>query len=135
MIKEPCLKRLLLIVILLTLVFSSHNVLGARIKDLIDIKGIRSNQLIGYGLVVGLDGTGDKSGTEFTVQSLANMMSQMGVYVDKKKLKVKNVAAVIITAQMPPFARIGSRIDITVSSVGDAQSLAGGTLLLTPFRP
>jgi len=134
MIKEPCLKRLLLIVILLTLVFSSHNVLGARIKDLIDIKGIRSNQLIGYGLVVGLDGTGDKSGTEFTVQSLANMMSQMGVYVDKKKLKVKNVAAVIITAQMPPFARIGSRIDITVSSVGDAQSLAGGTLLLTPLH-
>jgi flagellar P-ring protein FlgI len=128
------LNRLSLFFILFFLFAANHEAHSARIKDLIDIKGIRSNQLIGYGLVVGLDGTGDKSGTEFTVQSLANMMSQMGVYVSKNKLKVKNVAAVIITAQMHPFARIGNRIDITVSSVGDAESLAGGTLLLTPLH-
>ncbi len=104
-----------------------------RIKDLVSIKGVRSNQLIGYGLVVGLNGTGDKS-AEFTTQALESMMERMGLHVDKGQIKVKNVAAVIVTAKMPPFARIGSRLDIIASSVGDAKSLGGGTLLLTPLR-
>lgn len=107
---------------------------GARIKDLAAIKGIRSNQLTGYGLIVGLDGTGDKSGADFTTQALANMMDRMGIHVDKNQLKVKNIAAVIVTAAIPPFARIGNKIDIVASSVGDAKSLAGGTLLLTPLK-
>lgn len=108
--------------------------LAARIKDLAAVKGIRSNQLVGYGLIVGLDGTGDKAGTEFTIQSLVNMMEQMGVHVSANQVKVKNVAAVMVTAKMPPFSRIGNRIDVMVSSVGDAKSLVGGTLLLTPLR-
>ncbi len=134
MITHKYLNLYTLFSILFFLVAANHEAGAVRIKDLTAIKGIRSNQLIGYGLVVGLDGTGDKSGTEFTVQSLANMMSRMGVHVSKNQLKVKNVAAVMLTSQMPPFAGTGSRIDITVSSVGDAKSLSGGTLLLTPLR-
>ncbi len=107
---------------------------AARIKDLASIKGIRSNQLSGYGLVVGLNGTGDKAGVSFTRQALANMMEKMNVHVNKNQLAVKNVAAVIVTASIPPFARIGDRIDVSVSSLGDAKSLKGGTLLLTPLR-
>jgi flagellar P-ring protein precursor FlgI len=109
-------------------------VFAARIKDLASIKGIRNNQLVGYGLVVGLNGTGDKSGTGFTVQSLANMIERLGIHVDKSAISVKNVAAVILTANVPPFARIGNKIDVLVSSIGDAKSLQGGTLLLTPLR-
>jgi flagellar P-ring protein FlgI len=109
-------------------------VLAARIKDLAAIKGIRTNQLVGYGLVVGLDGTGDKSGAEFTIQSIVNMMEQMGVNVSPSQVKVKNVAAVMVTAKMQPFSRIGNRVDVMVASVGDAKSLVGGTLLLTPLR-
>ncbi len=107
---------------------------AARIKDLAAIQGIRSNQLIGYGLVVGLNGTGDKDGVSFTKQALANMMEKMNIYVDKNSLKVKNVAAVMVTAQIPPFARIGDKIDVVVSSLGDAKSLKGGTLLVTPLK-
>jgi flagellar P-ring protein precursor FlgI len=109
-------------------------VYGARVKELAAIKGIRTNQLAGYGLVVGLNGTGDKSSTRFTIQSLVNMLERLGINVDKSLVKVKNVAAVMVTANMPPFARVGSKIDVLVSSVGDAQSLVGGTLLLTPLR-
>ena len=107
---------------------------AARIKDLTSIKGIRTNQLTGYGLVVGLDGTGDKSGTEFTIQSLVNMLERMGINVDKKDVRVKNVAAVVVTAKLPPFGRIGSKMDVVVSSIGDATSLVGGTLLFTSLR-
>jgi flagellar P-ring protein precursor FlgI len=107
---------------------------AVRIKDLAAIKGIRHNQLIGYGLVVGLDGTGDKVGTTFTVQSLVNMIERMGIHVDENDVTVKNVAAVMVTAKIPPFARIGNKIDVVVSSIGDAKSLSGGTLLLTPLR-
>lgn len=107
---------------------------AARLKDLASIKGIRHNQLIGYSLVVGLNGTGDKQGTDFTVQSLVNMMERMGIHVDKKDVTVKNVAAVMVTTKIPPFARIGNKIDVVVSSIGDAKSLLGGTLLLTPLR-
>lgn len=107
---------------------------AARIKELAAIKGIRENQLIGYGLVVGLNGTGDKDGVGFTRQALANMMEKMNIFVDTTQLKVKNVAAVMVTANIPPFARIGDRIDVTASSLGDAKSLKGGTLLVTPLK-
>lgn len=107
---------------------------AARIKDLAAIQGIRSNQLTGYGLVVGLNGTGDKDGVNFTKQALANMMEKMNIYVDQDDLTVKNVAAVMVTANIPPFARIGDRMDVMASSLGDAKSLKGGTLLVTPLK-
>ena len=107
-----------------------------RIKDLASVQGVRSNQLIGYGLVVGLDGTGDQTTqTPFTVQSLTTMLSQLGVTLPPgASLQLKNVAAVMITAALPPFAGPGQAIDVTVSSIGNAKSLRGGTLLLTPLR-
>ncbi len=107
--------------------------LGVRLKDVANVKGVRGNQLTGYGLVVGLGGTGDKNGTEFTVRSLASVLARMGIGVDADAIQVKNVAAVVVTATLPPFARAGSRIDATVSSLGDATSLEGGTLVLTPL--
>ena len=104
-----------------------------RVKDIASVKGVRPNQLIGYGLVVGLSGSGDKSGTEFTVQSLASVLARMGIGIEPDAIKVKNVAAVMVTASLPPFARTGSRIDATISSLGDASSLEGGTLVMTPL--
>jgi flagellar P-ring protein precursor FlgI len=104
-----------------------------RVKDIAAVKGVRPNQLIGYGLVVGLNGSGDKQGTEFTIQSLASVLARMGIGVDPDEIKVKNVAAVMVTAALPPFARTGSRIDVTISSLGDATSLEGGTLVMTPL--
>ena len=115
------------------IVFAS-NAYCARIKDIAAIKGIRSNQLTGYGLVIGLNGTGDKDGVSFTKQALANMMEKMNIFVDKNGLKVKNIAAVMVTASIPPFARIGDKIDVVASSLGDAKSLKGGTLLITPLK-
>lgn len=106
---------------------------AVKLRDLARVEGIRDNQLIGYGLVVGLNGSGDKSNTEFTVQSLVNMLDRMGITVSQKDVKVKNVAAVMVTAKLPPFAKPGNKIDITISSIGDAKSLEGGTLLLTPL--
>src|SRR5579885_2303039 len=107
----------------------------ARLKDISDFEGIRDNQLIGYGLVVGLNGTGDKQQTFFSVQTLANMLQRAGVNVQNQLLtiQVRNIAAVFVTATLPPFSRPGMKIDVTVSSIGDAKSLAGGTLLLTPL--
>ncbi|HEX9445369.1 MAG TPA: flagellar basal body P-ring protein FlgI [Candidatus Binatia bacterium] len=107
---------------------------AARIKDLAQVEGVRSNQLIGYGLVVGLDGTGDRQNTEFTVQTLTNLLQAYQIKVDPAVVRVKNVAAVMITAEVPPFAQTGTRLDAVVSSAGDAQSLSGGTLLLTPLK-
>lgn len=107
---------------------------AARLKDLAYIKGTRLNQLVGYGLVVGLNGTGDGAGTQFTVQSLVNMMERLGIHTLPGQVKVANVAAVMLTADLPPFARTGSKIDVLVSSVGDAKSLQGGTLLLSPLK-
>lgn len=107
--------------------------LAARIKDIAAFKGVRSNQLVGYGLVVGLNGSGDSDQAKFTVQSIANMLERMGVHVSSRDIKVKNVATVMVTAQLPPFAKAGSKLDILVSSLGDAKSLQGGTLLLTPL--
>lgn len=106
---------------------------GARLKDIASIRGVRENQLIGYGLVVGLKGTGDGK-SEFTSKSLARMMDKLGVKLDSPSIESKNVAAVIITAQLPSFAKSGNPLDVSVSSVGDASSLEGGTLLQSPLR-
>ena len=107
-----------------------------RIKDLASVQGIRNNQLVGYGLVVGLDGTGDQTTqTPFTTQSIINMLAQLGTTLPTtQSLQLKNVAAVMLTANLPPFARIGQTIDITVSSMGNAKSLRGGTLIMTPLK-
>ncbi|OYT74558.1 MAG: flagellar biosynthesis protein FlgA [Armatimonadetes bacterium JP3_11] len=105
-----------------------------RLKDIAQVRGVRSNQLIGYGIVVGLEGTGDSNGAMFTVQSIANMLERFGITVLPGAIKVKNVAAVMVTAELPPFARAGNTIDVVVSSIGDARSLQGGTLLQTPLR-
>lgn len=107
-----------------------------RIKDMASIQGVRDNQLIGYGLVVGLDGSGDQTTqTPFTVQSIVSMLSQMGVNLPPTtSLQLKNVAAVMVTATLPPFAKPGQNIDVTASSIGNAKSLRGGTLLMTPLK-
>ncbi|MBE0617099.1 MAG: flagellar basal body P-ring protein FlgI [Proteobacteria bacterium] len=107
---------------------------AARVKDMARVDGVRKNQLLGYGLVVGLNGTGDKQGTEFTTQTTANLLERLGVVVSPRDIKLKNVAAVMVTADLPPFSRAGQRLDVTISSLGDATSLFGGTLLLTPLR-
>lgn len=107
---------------------------GTRIKDVAKVQGVRNNQLLGYGLVVGLDGTGDGTKSVFTIQSIANMLKSFGVIVGTSQMKPKNVAAVMVTANLPPFAKPGDTIDITVSSMGDAKNLQGGTLLQTPLR-
>ena len=128
-------KRLLVfsIVFIVILVVNSFADAAVKIRDLARVEGIRDNQLFGYGLVVGLNGSGDKTGTEFTIQSLVNMLDRMGITVSQNNVKVKNVAAVMVTAKLPPFSKAGNKIDITVSSIGDAKSLEGGTLLLTPL--
>ncbi|WP_202414289.1 flagellar basal body P-ring protein FlgI [Duganella flavida] len=108
-----------------------------RIKDLASIAGVRNNQLLGYGLVVGLDGSGDQTTqTPFTVQSVISMLQQLGVNLPQggSQLQLKNVAAVMVTATLPPFAQPGQQLDITVSSMGNAKSLRGGTLLMTPLK-
>lgn len=107
---------------------------AARIKEIGYINGARNNQLIGYGLVTGLANTGDKTQTIFTNQSLANMLETMGIRVDPKATKVNNVAAVMVTCNLPPFARIGSKIDVTVAAIGDAKSIEGGVLVATPLK-
>jgi flagellar P-ring protein precursor FlgI len=106
----------------------------ARLKDLISLEGVRDNQLLGYGLVVGLAGTGDKQLTLFSTQSLTNMLKRMGVTVDPTQMQVRNMAAVMVSANLPPFAQPGTRIDATVSAIGDAKTLQGGVLLMTPLR-
>ena len=108
---------------------------AARIKDIADIKGVRQNQLVGYGLVVGLEGTGDSDDALFTIQSLASLLEKMGVTVQPDDIAdVENVAAVMVTTDLPAFASQGSRIDVLVSSIGDAENLQGGTLLFTPLK-
>ena len=105
----------------------------ARIKDIASIEGIRENQLVGYGIVVGLNGSGDSQQTAFPVQTLAATLLRMGVSVPASSIRVQNMAAVFISASLPPFARSGTRVDLTVSSAGDARSLEGGLLLMTPM--
>lgn len=111
-------------------------VAAERLKDIASIAGVRNNQLVGYGLVVGLDGSGDQTTqTPFTVQSIVNMLGNMGVTLPPgTNLQLRNVAAVMVTANLPPFARPGQQIDVTVSSIGNARSLRGGTLVMTPLK-
>lgn len=122
-----------LLVLSLVLAFSATTADAARLKDMASVKGVRSNQIIGYGLVVGLRGTGDKAGARFTTQSLRSLLSKMGIALDPAAIRIANVAAVMVTANLPAFARTGSEIDAVVSSIGDAQSLEGGMLLMTPL--
>ena len=118
---------------LIAMLLSSSAIQADRLKDLTSIAGVRINQLVGYGLVVGLDGTGDK--TVFTTQSLKSMLTKLGVSIPTGvDLKSKNVAAVSLHTELPPFAKPGQTIDITVSSIGEAKSLRGGTLLLSPLK-
>jgi flagellar P-ring protein precursor FlgI len=107
---------------------------GTRLKDLVSIEGVRDNQLVGYGLVVGLNGTGDKVQTVFSTQSLTNLLARMGVQINPTLILVKNIAAVLVTANLPPFAQPGTRIDISVAAIGDASNLQGGLLVLTPLK-
>lgn len=107
---------------------------ATRIKDVTHVEGARENQLIGYGLVVGLDGSGDGSSTEFTVRSLVSYLRRQGMTIDPELVKTDNVAAVIVTADLPAFARTGQRLDVNVASIGDAESLQGGTLLMTELK-
>ncbi|MEY4515425.1 MAG: hypothetical protein RLZZ450_7547 [Pseudomonadota bacterium] len=106
---------------------------AARIEELCEVNGVRPNQLIGYGLVVGLSNTGDTGQSRFTVQSTAAMLRRLGATVDQKSIQTKNAAAVMITATLPPFAQPGARVDVVVSSLGNARSIFGGTLLQTPL--
>ena len=107
----------------------------ARIKDLVDFEGVRGNALVGYGLVVGLDGSGDGlRNSPFTEEALQNLLERLGVNVSGEQFQPRNVAAVLVTATLPPFARAGARIDVTVSTIGDAGSLLGGTLIMTPLN-
>jgi flagellar P-ring protein precursor FlgI len=125
------------LVILTTVSFLAAPAYSARIKDIANLNGVRPNQLLGYGLVTGLNGTGDNMNkTTFTLQAIYNMMVRSGISIDPDdlgKVKIDNIAAVMVTANLPPFARPGSQIDVQVSSMGDAESLAGGTLLMTPL--
>ncbi len=125
-------KLVLIIAMLLTLGIAE---LGqcARLKDIADVEGVRGNQLLGYGIVVGLNGTGDGK-VDFTLKSMSNMLEKMGIRTDPILIKVKNVAAVMVTSELPPFARPGSKVNITISSMGDAKSLQGGILLITPLK-
>ncbi|MFP6284180.1 flagellar basal body P-ring protein FlgI [Helicobacter pylori] len=117
----------------LIFVLAFHKLLAEKIGDIASVVGVRDNQLIGYGLVIGLNGTGDKSGSKFTMQSISNMLESVNVKISADDIKSKNVAAVMITASLPPFARQGDKIDVHISSIGDAKSIQGGTLVMTPL--
>lgn len=126
-------KKMVLFFLFIFYFVASVNLFAQKIGDISSIIGVRDNQLMGYGLVVGLKGTGDSSAA-FTNQTLSNLLKNVNVKLNPKDIKSKNVAAVVVTATLPPFARQGDKIDITVSSIGDAKSLEGGTLLLTPLK-
>lgn len=119
---------------LLLLMFVPLFLQAVKIKDISNIIGVRDNQLIGYGLIVGLNKTGDGTTSKFTLQTISNMLQSMNVKLDPKDIKSKNVAAVVVTATLPPFSRQGDKIDVIVSSIGDAKSIEGGTLLMTPLK-
>src|ERR1700683_4576718 len=120
--------------IALILLASSAPAEGARLKDLVSIEGVRDNQLMGYGIVVGLAGTGDKQLTLFSTQSLTNLLKRMGVTVDPTQMQVRNMASVMVSALLPPFAQPGTKIDVVSAAIGDAKSLQGGILLMTPLK-
>src|SRR5246127_5550090 len=126
--------NLRLLVTLLLFVSLPAKPVGTRLKDLVSIEGVRDNQLVGYGLVVGLNGTGDKRQTDFSAQSLTNLLARMGVQVSPTAILVRNTAAVLVTSDLPPFAQPGTRIDISVAAIGDSTNLQGGILVLTPLK-
>ncbi len=134
--KSDSLKFALLVGVML-ITHASFAVKGSQtvlVRDITTIAGVRDNPLVGYSIVVGLNGTGDRQQTLFTTQTLANIMQRMGVQIPANSVIVKNIAAVFVTASLPPFARPGMALDVTVSSIGDAKSLEGGVLLLAPLR-
>ncbi len=123
-------KRILTLLLFLTTITAFAG--PSRLKDLVTVKGVRENPIIGYGLVIGLNGTGD-GGAEITNQSMIKMFKKLGLNL-KREVTSKNVASVIVTAKLPPFARVGQKLDVTISAIGDSSSLAGGTLLVTPLK-
>jgi flagellar P-ring protein FlgI len=127
------------LIILLSILLAASAICEDRVRhvllrDVISIEGVRDNPLVGYGLVIGLHGTGDSQQTVFTIQTLANILQRMGLQVPTASVRVNNIAAVFVTASLPPFAQPGTRLDVTVSSAGDAKSIEGGMLLLTPLK-
>ncbi len=133
---QPSTKIIYIVFILLT--WSQFSMGQVRIKDIVSVENANQTSLIGYGLVVGLDGSGDRSGARrgaiFTVQTISNMLERFGITVPREKLRTRNAAAVMVTAKLPAFSRKGSQFDVTVSSLGDATSLEGGVLLMAPLR-
>jgi flagellar P-ring protein precursor FlgI len=127
-------KKIYVLTVLSLFLAASVEAAQVRIKSIANVKGVRENQLIGYGLVVGLQQTGDTQRVTATLQSVTNMLSQFGIVVSPTQIRTKNVAAVMVTAQLPALVKSGDKIDVTVSSIGDAQSLQGGNLLLTPLQ-
>ena len=132
-------RPLLVVLPLLLLWFGGLAIPGiaspARIKDLVEVDGVRGNDLLGYGLVVGLNNTGDSlRNSPFTEDAIVNLLERLGVNVTGEQIRARNVAAVLVTASLPPFARAGSQVDVTVSAIGDARSLLGGTLVMTPLN-
>jgi flagellar P-ring protein precursor FlgI len=127
-------RKFYIITVAIVVLFSATVSHGARVKDIAGISGVRDNQLIGYGLVVGLAGTGDDVKNGFTAETMKNMLGRQGIAMRGQTIKAKNAAAVMVTGNLQPFAKVGNGIDIMVSSLGDAKSLYGGTLLMTPLR-
>jgi len=127
-------KRLFPCLLILSFLATPGAQAATRLKDLVTIEGVRDNQLMGYGLVVGLAGTGDRRQSVFSAQSLTNLLERMGLTVDPSAIQVKNTAAVMLTATLPPYSQAGSRIDVTVSAMGDSPSLQGGVLLMTGLK-
>lgn len=132
MIRSLC---LVVFGVLAVLTCTPQSAAQVKIRDVVDVEGVRDNDLIGFGIVVGLNGTGDSvRNSPFTEDSLSQMLERLGVNIQGETIRPENVAAVLVTAKLPPFARQGSQIDVTISSIGDAESLEGGTLVLTPLR-
>lgn len=129
-------KKMKKLIILIAIVMVSWPLaaVDVRLKDIASFEGVRDNQLIGYGVVVGLEGTGDTTQNKFTFQSMSNMLDKMGLNLDPAAFQMRNTGAVAVTATLPPFARSGSKIDVTVSSIGSAKSIQGGILLITPLK-
>ncbi|MCG8673552.1 MAG: flagellar basal body P-ring protein FlgI [Pseudomonadales bacterium] len=119
---------------IILLVFSLEGAANTRLKELARVEGVRDNPVVGYGIVVGLSGTGDSSRSKATLQSVANALAEFGIRLNEREVHSRNVAAAIVTAKLPPFASEGDYLDVSVSSMGDARSLVGGTLLLTPLK-
>src|SRR5690349_8095005 len=133
-IRKPFVVFLTLLVLAAVQFMTTPVYAGSRIKDIGHFSGVRSNPLVGYGLVIGLNKTGDKQQTYFTQQTLVNMLQRFGLAINNPSIRVQNIAAVMVTADLDAFEKAGSRMDVTVSSIGDAVSLQGGILLQTPLQ-